>query len=152
MSNVINGCVVYRELGEMPAVLVNWLDERNQLWNVVDDTGKEHLYIDNDQPRDADITPSLVEATIGFALFTEAGKRLSDYSRLDRAIRAQAGAVLTITPEFELEDEVALSEAEEDLVSRDVTSILEARIAELEVELTKTLAEPLPEVKVDEED
>jgi hypothetical protein len=139
MSTVINGCIVYRELGNPPDILINWLDERNQLWNVVDDNGKERLYIDNDQPRDADITPSLVEATIGFALFTEAGKRLAGYSRLDRALRAQEGAVLTITPEFELEDEVALSEAEEDLVSRDVTTELEARIAELEVELTKTM-------------
>jgi hypothetical protein len=156
MSTVINGCIVYRELGNPPDILINWLDERNQLWNVVDDNGKERLYIDNDQPRDADITPPLVEATIGFALFDEEGKRLAGYSRLDSAIRAQAGAKMVITPEFELEDEIDLSDAEQDLVDRDVTTALEARIAELEVELNATLADTgnvvLVEDKADEED
>jgi hypothetical protein len=123
--SAINGTIIYRELGDPPDVLINWLDERSQLFNVLDDHDKEHLYIDNDVPRDADITPLLVQHTIGFSLFSEDGQRLSDYSRLDKAIRAQAGAKLVITPEVELESEIDIPDVEDPPMSALEASLLE---------------------------
>jgi hypothetical protein len=129
MSN--NGTVIYRELGDPPQVLINWLDERGQLYNILDDANREHLYVDNEQPRDADITPMIVENTIGFSLFTEDGRRLSDYSRLDKALRAQEGAKLVIVPEVEMEEDIDLAPKGKETVSALEASLL-ARIAELE--------------------
>ncbi len=134
--SIINGTVIYRELGDPSPILLTWLEDRGQLFNVLDDHNNEHLYIDNDQPRDADITPMLVEATIGFSLFTEGGKRLSDYSRLDRAIRAQQGAKLVITPEVDLEEEIELEEDEGGLDALSALEVVQQeRIAELEAQI-----------------
>jgi hypothetical protein len=129
--NADNGTVIYRELGDPPAVLLTWLDERGQLFNVVDDNQNEHLYVDGEQPRDAAITPMIVENTIGFSLFTEDGQRLADYSRLDRAIRAQEGAKLVITPEVDLEDDMP---AEDEPPMSALEAALRERIAKLEGE------------------
>lgn len=140
-----NGTIIYRELGDPAPVLIQWLDDRGQLYNVLDDHGNEHLYIDNDVPRDAEITPMLVDATIGFSLFYEAtGKRISDYSRLDRAVRAQAGAELVVKPEVELEEDI---EAEELQAQVEPISALEAslqeRIDQLEAEAAEREADAI---------
>ncbi len=100
-----NGTIVYRELNDPGDALLTWLDDRGQLFNVLDDEQKEHLYVDNDVPRDILITPLIVAATKGFALFTEDGKHLADYKKLFKAEKAQLGARLVITPEVDLDDD-----------------------------------------------
>lgn len=141
----INGTVIYRELGDPDPALIAWLDARNQLFNVVDDRQKEHLYVDNDVPRDAVITPLIVESTIGFSLFTESGQRISDYSRLDKAIRAQAGASLVVKPEVELEDEIVLPEDHEPEPQSALEAALASRIAELEAQVEEEKTAEAPE-------
>lgn len=128
----INGVLVYRELGDPPAILIDWLDERQQLFNVLDDKQKEHLYVDNDQPRDADITPMILEHTIGFSLFTEDGRHTASYSRLDKALRAQAKAKLVVVPEVDLEDDIEDDEDDREVPMSAMEAQLRERIAELE--------------------
>ena len=106
----INGAVIYRDLGNPIPVLLAWLQERTQLYNVVDDKGLEHLYVDNDIPRDSEITELIVGSTGGFALFTEQGKRIEGYTDLHKAVRAQASAQLTVVPEVELESHMEVEE------------------------------------------
>ncbi len=124
---IINGTIIYRELGDPPRDLITWLDLRHQLWNVLDDHQIEHLYVDNDQPRDSEITAQLIHYTIGFSLFTEGGKFISAYSRLERAVRAQLSAKLVVVPDVQLEDEIALDEDQEDT---EPIGALEAKLIE----------------------
>jgi len=144
---LINGTQVYRELGDPPQVLINWLDERGQLWNVLDDHQNEHLYVENETPRDSDITPMIVECTIGFSLFDEDGKRLADYSRLDKALRAQEGAKRIVIPEVELEDQIELPEDAEPALSA-----AEAALQEKIDALTAQIAEQADEGEIVDED
>ena len=97
----INGVQIYRELGDAPQHTLDWLDARNQAYVVTDPKGKDHLFVDNDLPRDADVTMSLVANTIGFALFTKDGDYIGSYRSLDRAIAAQAGAKLVVQADVE---------------------------------------------------
>lgn len=98
----INGVQIYRELSQnIPASIVEWLDKRGQLYPTEDPRGNEHLFIDNDLPRDADITIAIVANTSGFALFTEDGEYVGAYRSLDRAIAAQNGAKLVVTADVE---------------------------------------------------
>jgi len=132
----VNGTVIYRELIDPAPILIKWLDDRNQLFNVLDNKGVEHLYVDNDHPRDADITPMIIQATKGFSLFTEQGKRITDYSRLDKAIRGQEGAQLVVVPEVELDEDIVLNEPVVFQDSTDaVNNALASRVAELEAML-----------------
>jgi hypothetical protein len=98
-----NGVQIYRELGEAPESLLDWLEKRDQLYNIIDPTGIEHVFIDNDLPRDSEITRSIVANTKGFALFSEDGDYIGSYRSLDRAITAQAGAKLVVQAEVEAE-------------------------------------------------
>jgi len=97
----INGVQIYRELGEAPVHTLEWLEKRGQLFNVIDPKGKEHVFVDNDLPRDSEITEALVGNTVGFALFTEDGEYVGSYRALDRAIAAQKGARLVVTADVE---------------------------------------------------
>ena len=99
----INGVDIYRELGDAPDSLLDWLERRGQLYNVIDPKGNEHVFIDNDLPRDSDITQEIVANTRGFALFSEEGEFIGTYRSLDRAIAAQAGAKLVVQAEVEAE-------------------------------------------------
>lgn len=113
MSSVTVTTQVYRELDPNQDDLLRWLDERQQLFNVVDPKGNEHLFIDNDLPRDADITPMIVEHTVGFALFTDDGDYIGSYRSLDKAIRAQESATVSIVADVDADpDEDILADAE----------------------------------------
>ena len=98
----MNGIQIYRELSpNTPEHILNWLEVRQQIWPITDPKGVEHLFIDNDKPRDADITPSLVSNTVGFALFDGEGEYIGSYRSLDRAITAQKGAKIVVTADVE---------------------------------------------------
>lgn len=108
----MNGITVYRELHESaPESLFTWLEQRQQLFPIEDDKGDVHLFVENDQPRDADITPLIVENTAGFALFADepldenGNQYIGSYRSLDRALTAQSGARLVVQPEVDLEDD-----------------------------------------------
>lgn len=96
-----SGTQIYREIGNASNSLLQWLDKRDQLYPITDPQGKEHLFIDNDQPRDADINEEIVSVTTGFALFTEQGEYIGSYRSLDRAIRAQESAKVVVSTEVE---------------------------------------------------
>ena len=96
-----NGVEIYREIADPSSRLLAWLENRNQLWVISDPKGNEHLFIDNDTPRDPDITIEIVTRTVGFALFTEDGDYIGSYRSLDRAITAQQGAKLVVQADVE---------------------------------------------------
>lgn len=108
----MEGLVIYRELSDPSPSLVDWLEARDQLFVVVDPKGVEHSYIDNDTPRDSDITDEIVGSTNqgavpfpgctrGFALFTADGDYVATFASLDRAISAKADARIVTTPVVE---------------------------------------------------
>jgi len=96
----MNSLLVYRELSDPSPTLITWLDARDQLFVVVDPKGVEHSYVDNDTPRDSDITDEMVGGadtpypgcTKGFALFTIEGDYVASYSSVVRAEEAKANA------------------------------------------------------------
>jgi hypothetical protein len=91
---------VYRELNAPSPSLIAWLEARDQLYYVVDPRGVEHMFVDNDLPRDQDISEELVLHT-GFALFGDDGEYIGSYRSLDRAIKAAAGAKTVVTADVE---------------------------------------------------
>lgn len=97
----MNNIDIFREIGNANDALITWLEDRNQLFPVIDPNGVEHLFVENDVPRDAAITPLIMEATTGFALFYDDGKYIGSYRSLDRALAAKAGAKIVITPEVQ---------------------------------------------------
>jgi hypothetical protein len=113
MNNVSVSTQVYREIDPTADNLLQWLDQRQQLFNVTDPKGNEHLFVDNDTPRDADITPLIVQHTVGFALFTDDGEYIGSYRDLARAISAQESAQVVVTADVDAEpDEDILADAE----------------------------------------
>ena len=99
----INGVQIYRELGGKEASAIEWLDRRSQLFNVIDPKGPEHIFVDNDAPRDPEVTQAIIRDTVGFALFTEDGEYIGSYRSLDRAITAQNGAKLVVKADVDAE-------------------------------------------------
>lgn len=112
----MDSLVIYRELSDPSPDLIAWLEARDQLFVVQDPRGVEHSYIDNDTPRDSDITDEIVGnkgqpgvaypgCTKGFALFTAEGDYVAAYATLDRAIAAKANARIVTTAKVEDEGE-----------------------------------------------
>ena len=99
--STINGIDIFREVGELPAHAYQWLDRRNQLWVIEDRKGREHTFIENDTPRDADVTEALVANTVGFALFNTDGDYIGSYRDLERAEKARATARVVVTASVE---------------------------------------------------
>jgi hypothetical protein len=118
--------VIYRELADPSPDLVRWLEARDQLFVVQDPRGVEHSYIDNDAPRDSDITDEIIGnknqpgvvypgCTKGFAVFTADGDYVASYATLDKAIRAKASARIVTSAEIEgveEDEEVSWNSAE----------------------------------------
>ncbi len=83
------GIQIYRELSDPSPSLVAWLEVREQLIVVKDPKGVEHSYIDNDTPRDSDITDEIVGGegtafpgcTLGFAIFDGDGNFVARYAK-----------------------------------------------------------------------
>lgn len=101
----INGVQIFRELGERtPQNILDWLELRGQLFTVVDPKKNEHLFIDNDLPRDVEITDAIMASTIGFALFDDEGEYIGSYRSLDRAAAAQAGAKRVVKADLDMDD------------------------------------------------
>ena len=98
---IINGVEIYRELNEPSPGLLAWLEARDQVWVLPGAKGEEHHFIDNDLPRDSEITDEIVANTRGFALFTEEGGYVGSYRSLDRALKAQAGAKVVVQADVE---------------------------------------------------
>lgn len=98
---------VYREIDpNVSASLIVWLERRDQLFPITDDkTGVEHLFIENDRPRDADITEEIVSHTVGFALFGDDGRLLGRYRSLERAINAMQNARIEVRADVDLDEE-----------------------------------------------
>jgi hypothetical protein len=94
---------VYREIGQANPDLINWLDLRDQLYSVTDPEGKERVFVDNDIPRDSDITPLIVDETVGFALFDNQGEYVNSYETLNAAIKAQQSARIVVSTEVDLD-------------------------------------------------
>lgn len=110
----MDNLVIYRELADPSPTLVEWLEARDQLFVVQDPRGVEHSYIDNDTPRDSDITDEIVGnthqgavpfpgCTKGFALFTADGVYVASYATLDKAIQAKSNARIVTTAAVENE-------------------------------------------------
>lgn len=106
------GIDLFREINNADERLLQWLEERGQLFPVEDDHGNERLYVENDLPRDAIITPLIVDATTGYALFTTDGEFVGKYNALDKAEAARDGAKIVVTPEVSVVEDVP---AEEDI-------------------------------------
>ena len=107
MSTIEASTQIFREIHQDNEGLLSWLDGRNQLYIITDPKGKEHVFVDNDIPRDSDITPMIVENTVGFALFDDNGEYVASFRSLDKAIEAQQGARLVITTDVDVEaDEI----------------------------------------------
>jgi len=107
MSSIEASTQIYREIHQDRADLLEWLDLRNQLYVVTDNKGKEHVFVDNDLPRDSDITPLIVENTVGFALFDDTGTYVASYRSLDKALDAQQGARIVVATDVDVEaDEI----------------------------------------------
>lgn len=94
------GVNVYRELNGPSDSLVKWLEDRDQIYFVVDPKGREHMFVDNDLPRDADISEELVKHKM-FAIFTEEGDYIGSYRDLDRAIKAAKSAKVVVATDVE---------------------------------------------------
>ena len=106
---------IYRELGDPSPTLIEWLEVRDQLFPVVDDKGKERLYVENDTPRPQDINEEIVGGgnwegasphagcTVGFALFDDEGNKVGVYRSLDRAVRAAATAKVVVQTAVDVE-------------------------------------------------
>lgn len=96
---------IYREVGNADDALLKWLEDREQLFPIQDPKGNEHLFIDNDQPRDRDITPMIITATTSFALFADndngENQWVGSYRSLDKAIAAQQNAKVVVTTEVD---------------------------------------------------
>jgi hypothetical protein len=98
---VVNGVQIYREVANLAPYPLKWLEARDQLYEITDPKGVPHLFLDNDTPRDIDVTPGIIDATVGFALFDAEGEYIGSYRSLDRAIAAQEGAKIVVQAEFE---------------------------------------------------
>jgi hypothetical protein len=81
-------------------MLTGWLETRDQLYVVVDPEGKEHLFVDNDIPRDPWVSEELVQHK-GFALFDSEGQYIGSYNELEKALRAAATAKTTVFTDTE---------------------------------------------------
>jgi hypothetical protein len=99
--------VIYRELSDPSPDLVKWLEDRDQLFVVVDPRGVEHSYVDNGTPRDALITEEIVGTgpfvgcTKGFALFSDEGDFIAEYRDVIKAEKALASVKPVVTVEIE---------------------------------------------------
>lgn len=103
------GVYIYRELSPNASEsLLKWLDVRGQLFEVQDPKGRTHYFIDNDVPRESDITleivggevvggASLPGCTVGFALFTVEGDYIGSYRSLDKAIKAAENVKIVVS-------------------------------------------------------
>ena len=95
--------LIYRELSpEMPDHVREWLDVRGQLIEVEDKKGNSHFIIENDTPRDPEVTEGIVGnayqpgCTIGFGVYDDEGNRIGMYKSVDRAeAAAQQARVVT---------------------------------------------------------
>lgn len=101
MSSINVTTQVYREIDASNDGVLAWLDQRDQLFSVTDPDGAEHLFVDNETPRDADITPSVMDATVGFALFTDDGDYIGSYKTLARAVEAQEKAQIVVSADVQ---------------------------------------------------
>jgi len=87
---------IYRELQDPEPNLTKWLEDRDQLFVVLDPKGVEHIYVDNGTPRDSWVNEMIVGGpllpyagcTKRFALFSEEGDFIAEYSRIDTAEKA----------------------------------------------------------------
>lgn len=113
----INKIDIFREVGDLSPHATQWLEARNQLFVVEGPDGKEHTFVENDTPREADVTLDIVANTTGYALFDDEGEYIGSYRSLDRAIAAQAGAKFVVKADVEgaEPDEDILAESPEDI-------------------------------------
>lgn len=98
---------IYRELGSIPGDLANYLGARDQLYEVEDPSGKLHYFVDDELPRDSEITDDIIRHTASFALFVDTDdgpEHVATYGSLVDAIEArQAAKVTVVAPQVELE-------------------------------------------------
>ena len=99
------GTMIYREIGNADEATLNWLDARGQLFTILDDKNVEHMFVDNEAPRDSEISLAIVEGTTGYTIFTENGDRVGSYRDLAKAISAQSRAKIIVSSEVVEEDE-----------------------------------------------
>lgn len=100
--------VVYRELSpEMPEHVRQWLDKRSQLIEIQDKKGNTHYIIENDTPRDAEVTEAIVGppgCTIGFGVYTDEGNRVGMYRDVKGAEEAaQKARMVSFESDIEVE-------------------------------------------------
>lgn len=118
----MEGLTIYRELGGASADLLQWLEDRDQLFQPVDAQGRERTFVENDFPRPSEITREIVGdspgmgsqfatypgCTIGFAVFDPQGQFVAEFRSLDRAVKAVAGAKIKLDVDIDIpEDEAA---------------------------------------------
>lgn len=92
--------IIYRELDpNMPDHVRDWLEARQQLIEILDQKGNSHFIIENDLPRDPEVTEGIVGGgpygpgcTIGFGVYTDEGERVGMYRTVERAEEAAAKA------------------------------------------------------------
>jgi len=104
---------IYRELSDPELSLITWLEDRDQLFVVQDPRGVEHMYVDNSTPRDSFVSEMIVGGplvpyagcTKGFALFSDEGDFIAEYSRIDAAERAAASVRPVVTVEVDDDDQ-----------------------------------------------
>lgn len=96
--------IIYRELApDMPDHVRDWLEVRGQLIEIQDKKGNTHFIIENDIPRDAEVTEGIVGnrsqagCTVGFGVYDDEGNRIGMYSSVERAeAAAEKARVVTL--------------------------------------------------------
>lgn len=114
--------IVYRELdaNRMPEHVMNWLEVRGQLIWVEDKKGNEHCIVENDLPRDPEITEAIIGGgaygpglTLGFGVYDDEGNRIGMYSSVDRAeAAAEKARVVTLDSDEGMEWDSISADAE----------------------------------------
>ena len=104
--------IVYRELNpDMPEHIREWFDVRGQLIDVQDKKGNLHCIVENDLPRDPEITEAIIGGpiygpglTLGFGVYDDEGNRIGMYSSVERAeTAAEKARIVTLESDAEVE-------------------------------------------------
>lgn len=96
--------IIYRELSpDMPEHVRDWLEIRGQLIEIQDKQGNSHFIVENDLPRDPEVTEGIIGnehapgCTIGFGVYDDEGNRIGMYRSIDRAeAAADRARVVTV--------------------------------------------------------
>jgi hypothetical protein len=114
--------LIYRELdaANIPPHVAEWLEVRGQLVYVLDKKGNEHAIVENDLPRDPEISEAIIGGpvygpglTIGFGVYDDEGNRIGMYNSVAKAeAAAEQARVVTLDSDDDMEWDSVSGDAE----------------------------------------